>query len=332
MLMKLLSKIFMIFRKEANKATTNVTAPVKNDVKTEVKTEVKSENIVKPVTTTAAKPATQIEAVKKSAKVAPKKKKPVTATAKADEVKVETTATATKANTVVVSETAKTEAVVKKDTRYAKLCVVLDPGHAKTTPGKRSPYSSGKQKMPALPLEEWKFNREIVKMLKARLEEWGIEVFVTTDEARDKNADLGLTKRAMRANEYVKKSGKKGLFISVHADAHGYGDEWTSANGWSAYTTPGKTKSDDFAEYLYDAAEKILKPKGISIRTDKSDGDRDKESNFTVIVKANMPAVLTENLFYTNIKDTEFMSSDEGKKAIVDVHLQGILNYAEKYL
>jgi len=169
-------------------------------------------------------------------------------------------------------------------------------------------------------------------MVKAKLETYGIDVFITTDESRDKNTDLGLSKRAQRANDYVKKSGKKGLFISIHADAHGYGDQWTSANGWSAYTTVGKTKSDDFADYLYDAAEKILKPKGCSIRSDKSDGDRDKESNFTVIMKANMPAVLTENLFYTNIKDTEFMLSDEGKQAITDVHVRGILNYLEKYI
>ena len=67
-----------------------------------------------------------------------------------------------------------------------------------------------------------------------------------------------------------------------------------------------------------------------TIRTDHSDGDRDWEENFTVIYCANMPAVLTENLFYTNIKDTEFLLSEEGQDAIVQIHIQGIMDYVNK--
>ena len=69
----------------------------------------------------------------------------------------------------------------------------------------------------------------------------------------------------------------------------------------------------------------------MKIRTDKKDGDRDWEEDFTVIYKANMPAVLTENCFYTNIDDVKFLISDEGKEAIARIHVNGILKFAEQF-
>ena len=215
--------------------------------------------------------------------------------------------------------------------QYNGLVVVLDPGHAVSTSGKKSPYSLKKVSSPEIPFEEWEFNREIAYILKPMLKEFGIDVFITTDAERDKDIDLGLSKRAGRANDYVKKSGKKGVYISIHSDADGMGDKWTSANGWSCFTTKGQNNSDKLAECLYDAAEEILKPMGKNIRTDKKDGDRDWESDFTVLVKANMPAVLTENFFYTNINDVKFITSDEGKNAIARVHLIGILKFADTF-
>ena len=214
---------------------------------------------------------------------------------------------------------------------YNGLVVVLDPGHAITTPGKKSPYSLKKVSTPEIPFEEWEFNREIAYILKLMLKEYGIDVFITTDSERDKDTDLGLSKRAGRANDYVKKSGKKGVYISIHSDADGMGDKWTKAHGWSCFTTKGQNNSDKLADCLYDAAEEILKPLDKTIRVDKKDGDRDWESDFTVLVKVNMPAVLTENFFYTNIDDVKFITSDEGKNAIAKVHLNGILKFADTF-
>ena len=220
-------------------------------------------------------------------------------------------------------------AVPKK--MYNGLVVVLDPGHAITTPGKKSPYSLKKVSTPEIPFEEWEFNREIAYTLKPMLRDFGIDVFITTDAERDKDVDLGLSKRAGRANDYVKKSGKKGIYISIHSDADGMGDKWTSAHGWSCFTTKGQNNSDKLADCLYDAAEEILKPLNKTIRVNRKDGDRDWEEDFTVLVKANMPTVLTENFFYTNIDDAKFITSDEGKNAIARVHLSGILKFADTF-
>ena len=97
--------------------------------------------------------------------------------------------------------------------------------------------------------------------------------------------------------------------------------------GWQCHTTRGKTKSDDLAECLYDAAEEILKPQDIKIRTDKTDGDRDVENDFQVIKGANCPAVLTENLFMDNKDDLAFLTSDHGLNDIINVHVKGLEKY-----
>ena len=218
---------------------------------------------------------------------------------------------------------------MKDSIHYSNIMVHIDNGHASSTPGKRSPYSANKVP-PELDFYEYKFNREIASILKSKLENNGFAVDMVCPEV---NEDVKLTVRANRANEKMKQNySMKHLFVSIHSNACGNGKEWNSARGWSAWTTKGQNNSDKFAECLYTAAEEILPKYGMTIRKDTTDGDRDYEENFTVIYCANMPAVLTENLFFTNIKDTEFLISETGKEAIAELHLQGIIKYADKYL
>ena len=262
-------------------------------------------------------------------------------------VVIHKTTTVVKKNTVVVKKKAPKEepkkdnmapAIQQKEPRFANLIVCLDPGHAVSTPGKRSPYSACKVE-PALDFYEYKFNREIVDMLAKKLSERGIEVFITTDKNRDGDIDVSLTTRATRAWNAIKASGKKGIFISIHANANGKGSAWDKAKGWSTYTTKGQNISDQLADYFYDEAEKIFDGKKLKIRTDKSDNDRDWEENFTVIFKMEqfstkngkptVPSVLTENFFYSNVDDCKYLCSDKGKEAIVKLHFQAILSFVE---
>lgn len=87
----------------------------------------------------------------------------------------------------------------------------------------------------------------------------------------------------------------------------------------------GQTKADKLATCLYEAAEKYLP--GMKIRKDITDGDPDKESGFYILKHTKCPAVLTENLFQDNRTDVDFLLSEAGKRAIVDLHVNGIVNY-----
>ena len=199
--------------------------------------------------------------------------------------------------------------------------ILIDNGHGYNTPGKRSPWCANKA-LPEIEFFEYKWNREIAKEIVNELKEKGYDAELIVTEEND----ISLTERANRVNAVCNKHGKGNvIFISIHANAAGSGKEWMNARGWCAFTTVGTTKSDKLAEFLYDEAEKNFS--GLKIRKDASDGDRDWESNFTVIYKSNCPSVLTENFFYDNVEDVKYILSDEGRKAVIKTHVDGIINY-----
>ena len=199
--------------------------------------------------------------------------------------------------------------------------ILVDNGHGNNTEGKRSPYSLCKVE-PAIDYYEYKWNREIAKPIVDGLKELGYNADLLVPE----DIDVSLTERANRVNEVCEEYGSGNvILISIHANASGNGQKWMAAKGWSAYTTRGTTKSDTIAEYLYAEAEKNFV--GRKIRTDKSDGDKDWEANFYICRKSKCPAVLTENFFYDNVDDIKYILSEEGRRAVIKTHIDGITNY-----
>lgn len=170
--------------------------------------------------------------------------------------------------------------------------IVLDYAHGEEVAGKRSP--DGK-------FREYSWSRKTLKKLKEKLITSEYEVF----ESNSTEKEIGLSNRANNTNKIT---GKK-IFISLHSDAAGSGMEWMNARGYSVYTTKGVTNSDIMAEefmkqFAIDFPE-------LKARPDRSDGDLDKEENFTVIYKANCPAVLIEWLFQDNIEDVKILLNEE---------------------
>ena len=204
---------------------------------------------------------------------------------------------------------------------YNHVKILIDNGHGNNTGGKRSPYSQYGVK-PAIDFYEYKWNREIAKEIVEGLKQKGYnaDLLVTED------IDISLTERTNRVNNVCNKFGKENvLLISIHANAAGDGKKWMTAKGWSAFTTKGHTQSDTLAEYLYYEADKNFYVR--KIRVEKSDGDRDWESNYYICQKTKCAAVLTENFFYDNVDDVEYILSEEGKKNVIKTHINGIINY-----
>jgi len=190
--------------------------------------------------------------------------------------------------------------------------ILLDPGHGKETPGKRSPkWKDGSQ------LFEWIYNREISQRVLTELKAKGVDVEQIVTEDRD----ITLTERCNRANAIAKKVGANAtLLVSIHCNA----SDNATASGWEVHTSPGITKSDVYADIFWYEAQAVL-PKGTKMRGDFRDGHKCWDSNFTILAKSNCPAVLTENLFMTNESDCKYLLSKEGKDAIVKLHVNAIL-------
>ena len=113
------------------------------------------------------------------------------------------------------------------------------------------------------------------------------------------------------------------ILISLHLNAAGDGTKWMNATGWSCYTCKAKTESDQLADFLYKAAEQILKNQVI--RTDYArDGDPYWEENFYILRHFLCPAVLVEQFFMDNKKDLAYLNSDEGKRNLINVIVSGV--------
>lgn len=190
------------------------------------------------------------------------------------------------------------------------MIVLIDNGHGVNTPGKCSPDGR---------LKEWKYCREIAAEVRKALLAKGYQAQCIVEE----DEDISLATRCRRVNAVCKAFGSKSvLLVSIHNNAAGSGG-WKSATGWSGWVyTKGSERSRLLAQHLYKAAAK----RGLK-------GNRAVpacqywEANFYILKHTNCAAVLTENLFQDNKEEVDFLLSEEGRKSIVDLHVEGIINY-----
>lgn len=186
--------------------------------------------------------------------------------------------------------------------------VILDNGHGKETPGKRSPvWHDGSQ------LFEYEFNRDVVKRIAVLLAENRVKSKILVPE----EFDVSLLERCRRANQ-IHANNKTSVLISIHANAG-------KGTGWECYTTKGTTEADRLATVLCESAKEFFPDQ--KMRFDYSDGDPDKEEQFYILKNTNCPAVLTENFFMDTEKDCRFIMSNEGRQKIAEMHVKALLKY-----
>ena len=191
--------------------------------------------------------------------------------------------------------------------------IFIDNGHGLMTAGKRSPNGQFREPF---------YNREISRRVVSDLKDRGLDAELLVPE----DDDISLAERVRRVNTACFLLGKQNvILVSIHVNAAGNGSKWLNATGWSIYTCKGQTASDKLAECLCQAAIKNFP--GHRIRTDMSDGDMDWEEGFYILRKSLCVAVLTENFFMDSISDLEYLQSRAGKQAVVDTHVEGIVEY-----
>lgn len=194
--------------------------------------------------------------------------------------------------------------------------IFIDNGHGLMTTGKRSPDGLFREPF---------YNREIARRVVSDLRDRGLDAELLVPE----DDDISLAERVRRVNAACFLLGKQNvILISIHVNAAGNGSKWLNATGWSVYTCKGQTASDMLAECLCQAAIKNFP--GRRIRTDMSDGDMDWEEGFYILRKSLCVAVLTENFFMDSRSDLEYLQSRAGKQAIIDTHVEGIIEYLNK--
>ena len=203
--------------------------------------------------------------------------------------------------------------IIHKDPH--KMKILIDNGHGCNTPGKRSPDGR---------FREYAWTRYIAKAVVADLRDLGYDAERIVPE----EYDVCLNARCSRVNSCCAELGKRNvLVVSIHVNAAGHGDRWYNATGWCAYTCKGQTRSDKLADCLYKQAALWLP--GHRLRTDYSDGDADQEANFTILANTACSAVLSENGFQDCEESLRFLESNDGKEAIIGLHVDGILDFVD---
>ena len=191
------------------------------------------------------------------------------------------------------------------------MIIILDSGHGIDTAGKRSPDGR---------LREYKYAREIAAEVVKRLKTMDYNAMQLVTEEND----ISLGTRCKRVNDICKHFGASNvLVVSIHCNAAGADGKWRDARGWQACVSlNASARSKQLACYLYDMAQ----VQGLKMRSPKP-GQKWWAQNLAICRDTNCPAVLTENPFQDNLADVDFLLSDKGREAIINLHVEGIINY-----
>ena len=209
------------------------------------------------------------------------------------------------------------------------IIIILGTPHLSSTPGKCSPDGR---------FREANYGREIVTRLQEELEALCYNVYVDymsllpqpswkaksykTEQTRE------LAHRVTRVNALCNHFGKRNcVYISIHNNAASGDGKWHSARGFSVFVNRGvvSDNSKKLARIFTKNAEAMNLMGNRAVPPCKY-----WDANLYVLKNTYCPAVLTENLFQDNEQDVDFLLSETGKRAIVQLHVQSIGDYVKQ--
>nr|WP_301345966.1 MULTISPECIES: N-acetylmuramoyl-L-alanine amidase [Muribaculaceae] len=189
--------------------------------------------------------------------------------------------------------------------------ILIDNGHGEETPGKCSPDKR---------LREYQYCREIAQRVSGELTLKGADTLLLVPE----KTDISLNERVRRVNGWSNKLGSKNVvLVSIHNNAAGADGKWHNASGFSVFVSQNaSTNSKRLAQIFTDKATEMNLTGNRCIPKEKY-----WVQSLAMTRDTNCPAVLTENLFQDNEEDVAYLLSEEGKRAIVKLHVDSIIDY-----
>lgn len=185
--------------------------------------------------------------------------------------------------------------------------ILIDNGHGKETPGKRSPDGR---------LCEWEFTRRLAQHLAAKLTAAGMDnkLIVTED------TDIPLRERVRRIASECTNGGCLALSLHVNASTAG---TFGSARGFSAWVKRGASVPE---RRLAAEIAAIARERGLE--GNRRPGPRGYYEADFAILRCACPAVLTENMFMDNIDDLSYLLGAEAIEELAEIHFQALVAHA----
>lgn len=194
-----------------------------------------------------------------------------------------------------------------------RMKILIDNGHGRETPGKRSPDGR---------LREYAYTREIAGRVAAGLKLAGMEAIRIVPEERD----IPLSERVARVNRSVASACGEAVLVSVHCNALGDGSQWTKARGWSVFTD--RTASQQSIR-LAEVLARTALGRGVQVRQ-PSAACLYWMAGLYICRHSKCPAVLVENFFQDNPEDVAFLLSESGKCCVASIIVEGVKAYCSE--
>ena len=191
--------------------------------------------------------------------------------------------------------------------------VLIDNGHG-------DPPLTGGKCSPDRRLREYVYCREIAQRVSRELSLKGVDVALLVPEKED----TPLKERVRKVNAWCRKLGAGNVvLVSIHNNAAGADGKWHNATGFSVFISKNASShSKSLAKIFTENATKAGLMGNRCVPAEKY-----WVQSLAMTRDTNCPAVLTENLFQDNEEDVKFLLSEEGKQAIVTLHINSIIQY-----
>lgn len=190
---------------------------------------------------------------------------------------------------------------LKNAENLARPLIIIDPGHGGDEPGAADHY-----------LVEKDLNLDIGMQIAEYLQE---KYLCTVALTRNTDTTLSLSDRAKRANSI-----HADLFVSIHANAANNPE----ARGYVAFCPVPQVVLDKkykesrrICTAIHEKLEPIITDEGMTTRGVK-------EANFHVLRETDMPAVLLENFFMSNLDDAKWLRREGNRRLLSRATALGI--------
>ncbi len=194
-----------------------------------------------------------------------------------------------------------------------KITVLIDNGHG-------DPPLTGGKCSPDGRLKEYYYCREIAQRVSEELSLHGVDTLLLVPGI----TDTPVNERVCKVNAWARKHGSKNVvLVSIHNNAAGADGKWHTASGFSVFISKNASGNSKrlariFTENATDMGlmgNRCVPPEKYWVKS------------LAMTRDTICPAVLTENLFQDNEEEVNFLLSEEGKRAIVTLHVNSIIQY-----
>jgi N-acetylmuramoyl-L-alanine amidase len=176
------------------------------------------------------------------------------------------------------------------------MIIALDPGHGGPELGAVGPHAT---------LEK-DCNLAIARVVRNSLESAGAHVIMT----RDSDLDVPLYERPR-----IAWANRARLFVSIHGNASGEGEDPTVVNGYSVYWYQPQSEALANSVHAQYGPHLKLPDRGLFF------------SDFAVCRMTQMPAILTENAYIIVPEQELLLFSPEFQQTVAKAILSGIKNF-----